>query len=839
MKTYRNERHGFEIRIPEEWSAYTEGKAMAGNPLVFKCRANEAFHVETAPLTVTPFPYQVENEFRRLAEKKGCTNLIVGRFNADDKEHIFARFYMGYGQWMKKYRIILRGFDHVLTATCLDEKSLLEMEKDWDEVAASFCLMRRQDEAIVEETEEKKKMPVPLVSQPMAVGGQQAPAKDHSIELKAYRNERHGFEISLPVSWSLTSERPVSHSMGADYSFVFQCGAREAFNIQTGPLITKPALSETEQEFIQYARTNGYGNVETGRIVVEDQEHLWARYQMGVGSWTKKYMIVLNDMEYAITATCFDHSSLDTNEKTWDKIVRSFRIIRKDSFDVHKVLQILAMPVRLNEIPRRIELCQQALAHVDRKIDPELWAGLEVELAKNVGQNPQGDRAENIEQAILHNQSGLEVFNRKVYPENWANIHINLGSNFRNRLYGDHAENLEQALVHCQQGLDVVTKKDSPFLWASGHNNLANVYRDRIHGERASNLEHAIDHIKQSLDVLTRNAFPFHWATAQNNLGNAYQDRILGERELNIEQAIFCYQQALEVFKRETYPEDWAWTQCNLGTSYHSRVRGDKSENMETSILHSKRALEVFTKETLPEKWALTHVNLGNAYLVRKVGERTENLKLGIDHFQLALSVFTQLSYPERWAGLQFHIATANQWLSENKLETTAMENNENTSEVRPPAIHLTYPGFYNEIVGHNPDTKRRLKLIYSDIPDNKFAKSMLLVYQWEDELSSDLAESLKRRTAVYLACAIYDAAKSGGVPCAVSPIPNGQRPAWMVEGESSPVSLTLSDIEIDDRTLQMSIGPVVVALHSLPVNKVPLEKIMNGFREKFSEIMV
>jgi tetratricopeptide (TPR) repeat protein len=680
MKTYRNERHGFEIRIPEEWSAYPEGKAMAGDPLVIKCRANEAFHIEITPLTVTPFPYQVENEFRRLAEKKGCTNLIVGRFNADDKEHIFARFYMGYGQWMKKYRIILRGFDYVLTATCLDEKFLLEMEKDWDEVAASFCLMKRRDEPIVKEGEEGKKSPAVPVSQPII--------------------------------------------------------------------------------------------------------------------WT-------------------------------------------DPFDLNKAMQILAMPVRLSEIPRRIELCQQALAHVDRKIDPELWAGLEVELAKNIGQYPLGDRAENIEQAILHNQRGLEVFNRKVYPEFWANIHINLGSNYRNRLYGDHAENLEQALAHCQQGLEVVTKEKSPFLWASAHNNLANVYRDRVHGERADNLEHAIDHIKQSLDVLTRHAFPFHWATAQNNLGNAYQDRKLGERELNIEQAIFCYEQALEVFKRETYPEDWAWTQCNLGISFHYRVRGDKSENMETSILHSKHALEVFTKETLPEKWALTHVNLGNAYLVRKVGERTENLKLGIDHFQLALSVFTQLAYPERWAGLQFNIATANQLLSGNELETTAMKNNENTSEARPPVIHLTYPEFYNETLGHNPDSKRRLKLIYSDVPDIKYATSMLLVYQWEDELSSDGAECLKRRAVAFLVCAIYDAARSSNLPCMVSPIPNGQRPAWMVEGERSPVSLTLSDIDMDDRTLQMSIGPVMVALHSLPVNKAPLEKIMNGFRNKFSEIMV
>ena len=134
MKNYRDEHRGFEVDVPEEWSVHSEGSATEENGVIFKCRPNEAFNIQIAPLSVNPFPYQVENEFRRLAEKKGLTALSFGRCMAEGREHVWGRFYMGYGQWMKKYRIILRGFDYVLTATCLEEKSLLEMEKEMQRV---------------------------------------------------------------------------------------------------------------------------------------------------------------------------------------------------------------------------------------------------------------------------------------------------------------------------------------------------------------------------------------------------------------------------------------------------------------------------------------------------------------------------------------------------------------------------------------------------------------------------------------------------------------------------------------------------------------------------------
>jgi hypothetical protein len=113
------------------------------------------------------------------------------------------------------------------------------------------------------------------------------------------------------------------------------------------------------------------------------------------------------------------------------------------------------------------------------------------------------------------------------------------------------------------------------------------------------------------------------------------------------------------------------------------------------------------------------------------------------------------------------------------------------------------------------------------------------MVYQWEGELSEAEADELRLRTAVYLSCAIYDVARSVGLPCMDCDIRNGQRPTWMIQGEASPVCVTLSDHDTSDRTLQMSLGPTQVVMHHLPTDKSHLKKLMQGFQELFSEIDV
>lgn len=144
--------------------------------------------------------------------------------------------------------------------------------------------------------------------------------------MTTYRNERHGFEIDVPEEWSLPTG-VLSRLFGRDRNPSFGCGPNEAFNFDIGPLIPEPPLDHTEREFRRYAQDKGYTELELGRITVQGRDHVWARYHMGHGLWTKKYMLILGGTEYAITATCTDQRTFAQRERVWDTIVTSFRLL--------------------------------------------------------------------------------------------------------------------------------------------------------------------------------------------------------------------------------------------------------------------------------------------------------------------------------------------------------------------------------------------------------------------------------------------------------------------------------------------------------------------------------
>ena len=148
-------------------------------------------------------------------------------------------------------------------------------------------------------------------------------------------------------------------------------------------------------------------------------------------------------------------------------------------FELAALLQEIARLTRLSDMPRKIELCEQALRLVQRESNPSLWAALQVELANALQQNPLGNRAENLERAIAHYELALQVRTREAFPEQWAMTQNNLATAYRNRIRGERAENLEEAIRHYEQALQVYTVD----LWAdrarTTARNLANVAQER------------------------------------------------------------------------------------------------------------------------------------------------------------------------------------------------------------------------------------------------------------------------------------------------------------------------------------------------------------------------
>lgn len=270
-----------------------------------------------------------------------------------------------------------------------------------------------------------------------------------------------------------------------------------------------------------------------------------------------------------------------------------------------------------------------------------------------------GDKANNMEIAIIGYEIVLTVFTRETFPYEWAKAENNLANFYANRILGDKASNIEKSIGAYQKVLNVYTAEAFPYEWAVTKNNLGIAYRDRILGDKASNIEQSIAALEAALTVRTYDAFPIDWAITQYNLGLAYIERILGDEAKNIEQSITAFQYALSINTYEDFPTDWAGTQNALGIAYEERILGNKTNNIENSIAAYKAALTVRTRDTFPIDWAQTQYNLGNAYAKRILGEKANNIEQSIIAYKAALNVRTSEALPIDWAQTQNNLGNA------------------------------------------------------------------------------------------------------------------------------------------------------------------------------------
>jgi tetratricopeptide (TPR) repeat protein len=302
---------------------------------------------------------------------------------------------------------------------------------------------------------------------------------------------------------------------------------------------------------------------------------------------------------------------------------------------------------RIEDIPRKVNLCRAALDQYSRTASPEKWADLQIELGICHLNNLSGERGENIEQAFLCFEQALQVYTRDTNPRMWASLQVLLAEACMARMRGERGKNVEAAIEYYTHASEVYTVQAYPLVWAGIQINLANTYQKRVKGTYSDNLAEAIRYCEQGLSVYTKQAFPVEYANTHINLADIYtQMRV--QRVTNLGLAIEHYVMAFEIYNRRDYPVEWAKIQNNLGLIFADGSLAGQAGNIEKSITYFTRALEVFKKEIYPDEWATTQNNLALSYELRLRGQRAQNVDIVVDYYRAALTVRTPRFMPQK-----------------------------------------------------------------------------------------------------------------------------------------------------------------------------------------------
>ncbi|MEO7768388.1 MAG: CHAT domain-containing protein [Ferruginibacter sp.] len=249
---------------------------------------------------------------------------------------------------------------------------------------------------------------------------------------------------------------------------------------------------------------------------------------------------------------------------------------------------------------------------------------------------PEGDHAQNIENAIYYLQEALKFYVKEKYLLDWARLTNHLGRAFYERPSGDPVDNLNQSLGYLEESAKILSTANDQGSWASNQFNLG--LTCMMLGEEYS--EKSINCFTNSLknyeltNRVTESAFICMY------LGGLFYNRKQGQSETNLEDSIRFYEKSLVGITKTSYPGTWANLQLELGVAYSFRSMANLQENKANAIECFENAIAFFKQDTnTKEQLEQAYYDTGNSYLHFKDADVAQNIEKAIDYFILALKL--------------------------------------------------------------------------------------------------------------------------------------------------------------------------------------------------------
>jgi len=261
-----------------------------------------------------------------------------------------------------------------------------------------------------------------------------------------------------------------------------------------------------------------------------------------------------------------------------------------------------------------------------------------------------GNKAINIEIAIVGYKHALQFYTKKAIPLFWAKIQGKLANAYANRILGDNAQNIEQAILYQKNALNTLSDyPDTDDISGLYKFSLGMFYCSRIYGNESDNLKSAIKYLEESLRVLNYEEDKDICMSIQIKLGFIYSS--FKNDSVNLEIAINLFTNALQICNSEDSIENWFLINLGLFKCFHhdnisSYDSWNVPENflgiLEKNINYFQRKLKILERGSKPNEWAELQAKLGMLYIIQK------KVTFGFKSYRAALEIYTPSAFPKQ-----------------------------------------------------------------------------------------------------------------------------------------------------------------------------------------------